>query len=123
MQETLKHSKTVLAQSLVGSLGSDEHMVLFEPSEHLWRVWGLILNVILSLLPSFGGFSFALGNGVSFWGGIEHSLSMVFQQLVAILQVSQEKMSTHPSTLPGSHLGSPRFLKQFFFFTLGCISK
>ena len=72
MQETLKHSKTVLAQSLVGSLGSDEHMVLFEPSEHLWRVWGLILNVILSLLPSFGGFSFALGNGVSFWGGIEH---------------------------------------------------
>ena len=41
---------------------------------------------------------------------------MVFQQLVAILQVSQEKMSTHPSTLPGSHLGSPRFLKQFFFF-------
>ena len=73
MQETLKHSKTVLAQSLVGSLGSDEHMVLFEPSEHLWMVWGFILNVILSLLPSFGGFSFALGNGVSFWGGIEHS--------------------------------------------------
>ena len=73
MQETFKHSKTVLAQSLVGSLGPGEHMVLFEPSEHLWRVWGLILNVILSLLPSFGGFPFALGNGVSFWGGIEHS--------------------------------------------------
>ena len=35
--------------------------------------WDLILNVILSLLPSFGGFFFALGNGVSFLGGIEHS--------------------------------------------------
>ena len=25
---------------------------MFEPSEHLWRVWGLILNEILPLLPS-----------------------------------------------------------------------
>ena len=34
----------------VGS--SDVHKVLFEPSEHLWQVWGLILNMILPLLPS-----------------------------------------------------------------------
>ena len=40
MQETLKPSKTGLAQSLVGSLGPGEHIVLFEPSEHLWRVLG-----------------------------------------------------------------------------------
>ena len=45
----------------------------FEPSEHLWGVWGLILNVILPLLPSCWGFSFAVGWGVSFLDGIQHS--------------------------------------------------
>ena len=35
------------------------HKVLFEPSEHLWWVWGLILNAILPLLPFFWVFSFA----------------------------------------------------------------
>ena len=39
---------------------------LFEPSEHLWCVWGLILNRILPLLPSCWRFSFAHGCGVSF---------------------------------------------------------
>ena len=43
---------------------------LFEPSEHLWQVWGLILPFLLSCW----GFSFALGCGVSFFGGIQHSL-------------------------------------------------
>ena len=33
----------------------------FEPSEHLWREWGLILNVNLLLLPCCSSFSFALG--------------------------------------------------------------
>ena len=47
--------------------------VLFEPSEHLWQVWGLILNAILPLLPSCWGFSFALGCGVYFFGGTQHS--------------------------------------------------
>ena len=46
---------------------------LFEPSEHLWPVRGLIPNVISPLLPSCWGFSFALGCGVSFFGGIRHS--------------------------------------------------
>ena len=49
-QETLKNSKVGLAQSLVGSLGPGARDVLFEPSEHLWQVWGLILNTILPLL-------------------------------------------------------------------------
>ena len=35
---------------------------LFESFEHLWRVWGLILNVISPLLPSCWGFFFALGH-------------------------------------------------------------
>ena len=67
-QETLKHSKAVLAQSLVGSLGPGAHKVLFEPSEHLFWVWSLVLNVILPLLLSCWGFSFALGCGVSLFG-------------------------------------------------------
>ena len=56
----------------VGSLGPGAH-VLFEPSKSLWWVWSLILNVILPLLSSFWGLSFALGHGVSFFGGIQHS--------------------------------------------------
>ena len=57
----------------VGSLGPCVHKVLFEPSEHFWQVWGLILNMSSPLIPSFLGFSFALGCGVSFFGGIQHS--------------------------------------------------
>ena len=58
----------------VGSLGPDAHKVWFEPSKRLWRVWVLILNGISPLLPSCWGFSFALGGGVSFSGGIQHPL-------------------------------------------------
>ena len=54
-------------------LGPGAHKVLFEPSKCLWWIWGLILNVISPFLPSFWGFSFALGRGVSFFGGIQHS--------------------------------------------------
>ena len=34
---------------------------------------GLILNVISPLLSSYWGFSFVLGCGISFFGGIQHS--------------------------------------------------
>ena len=54
----------------VGSLGPGAHKVLFEPSERLCQVWGLILNAISPLLLSCWGFSFALGGGASFFGGI-----------------------------------------------------
>ena len=53
-QETLKYSS-----------GSWCAQGMFEPSEHLWRVWGLIKNAILPFLPSCWGFSFTLGHGVS----------------------------------------------------------
>ena len=49
------------------------HNILFEPSKSLWQVWGLILLVISPLLPSCCSFSFALGHGISFFGGIQHS--------------------------------------------------
>ena len=51
----------------VGSLGPGAHKVLFEPSEYLWWVWVLILNVILPLPPSCWGISFALGSEASFF--------------------------------------------------------
>ena len=55
----------------VGSSGL--HKALFEPSEHLWQVWALILNVISPLLLSFWCFSFARVCGVSLFGGIQNS--------------------------------------------------
>ena len=60
-QEMLKHSSVCLCR-VPGSWCAQG---LFEPSEHLWQVWGLILNKILPLLLSCWGFSFALGHGVS----------------------------------------------------------
>ena len=65
--------QTQFCLSLCGVSGSWCTQGLFESFEHLWRVWGLILNAILLLLPSFLGFSFALGPEVSFFGGIQHS--------------------------------------------------
>ena len=70
LHRRLKHRSGSVS---VGSLDPGAHKVLFEPSRHLWWVWGLIVNMVSSLLPSFWGFSFALGHGVSFFGGIEHS--------------------------------------------------
>ena len=58
-----RHSNTVVSQSLWGPWVLVQG--LFEPSEHLWWEWGLILNVNLPLLPSCWGFSFALGHGIS----------------------------------------------------------
>ena len=39
----------------------------------MWWYINLFLNVILPLLPSCWGFSFAFGCGVSYFGGIQHS--------------------------------------------------
>ena len=58
-------TQTQFCLSLCGVSGSWCAQVLFEPSELLWQVWGLILNVILPLLPSCWALSFALGHGVS----------------------------------------------------------
>ena len=74
----LTHTSAGDTQALKGMSGSVSvltpgmHKVLFEPSEHLWRVWCLILNVILPLLPSCWGSSFAFGHGQVF-GWIQNS--------------------------------------------------
>ena len=67
-----RHSNTFWL-SLCGVFGSWCTQGLFEPSECLWWVWSLILNVISSLLPSCWSFPFALGCGIRFFGGIKHS--------------------------------------------------
>ena len=93
-------TQTQFCLSLCRVSGSWCAQGMFEPSEHLWQVWGLILNVISPLLPSCWGFSFA--HGVRYLSlVVSHILmSMVVQQLGAILVFLQEKMSTHPSAPP-----------------------
>ena len=61
---SLGDTQTQFRLSLCGVSGSWCTQGLFEPFEHLWRVWGLILNMISPLLPPCCGFSFALGCGV-----------------------------------------------------------
>ena len=75
----LAHTSAGDTQALRGRSGSVSvespavHKVLFQPSECLWRVWVLILNEISPLQPSCWDFSFVLGCGVSFFGGIQCS--------------------------------------------------
>ena len=85
--------------SLCGFSGYWCHKVLFEPSKHLWKVWGLILNTISHLLLSYWVVSFALGCGGSFLVGSNILLSVV-QQRVSILEFSQETMSACTFTPP-----------------------
>ena len=66
-------TQTQFCLSLCGVSGSWCAQGLFEPSEHLWREWGLILKVNSPLLLSWWGFSFALGCGIS-----PHSLSNAY---------------------------------------------
>ena len=62
---SLGDTQTQFCLSLCGVSGSWCTQGLFEPFEHLWRVWGLILNMISPLLPSCWGFFFALGRRLS----------------------------------------------------------
>ena len=83
----------------VGSLGPGEHKVLFELSKYLWQVWDLIVNRIFPLPPSFWGFSFAIGLGVSFCVcGIQHSPVSGCSAVSYNFGVLTEQMSAHPST-------------------------
>ena len=85
----------------LASMSPSVPKVLFEPSECLWQVWGLFLNMILPLVPLCWGFSFALECRVFFFFLVGSSifLSMVVQQRLVILKSSQE-MSSDPSTSP-----------------------
>ena len=78
------------------------YKVFFEPSERLWWVWGLILKEISPFLLSFWGFSLALGCGVSFFGGIQHSPidgCSVASCNVGVLAGEDERMSFYSAIL------------------------
>ena len=97
LHRRLKHRSASVS---VGSLGPGAHTVLFESSE---RIWGLILNAVSLFLPSYWGFSFALGCSVSFFGGIQ--LSPVSGCSAAscnfgVLTGEDEHMSFCPTILP-----------------------
>ena len=76
---------------------------MFEPSKRLWQLWGLILNVVSPLLPSCWGYSFALGCGISFFGGIQHSpvdsCSAVSSNF-GVLTEDEHRSSTLPPCCP-----------------------
>ena len=80
----------------MGSLGPDAHRVLFEPPKWLW---GLVPNAILPLLSFTGTSPLPLDVGYLLVGS-NFLLSMVVEQQVVIVEFSQEKMSTCPSTPP-----------------------
>ena len=61
-------------------------------------VIGFDFIVIAPLLLSHCGFSFAFGCGVSFIVSSSFFLSMIVQQFVVILVLSQEGVSVYPST-------------------------
>ena len=90
---------------LCGASGSWCAQGLFEPTEDLWWVKGLILNTISPLLLSCWGFSFALGHGVSFFGGIQHSLvdgCSTASCNFGVLAGEEECTSFYSAIFPGS---------------------
>jgi len=87
-QSPCPHGRTLLTRASSG----DTQTTKAGLTQPLWGVWVLVctrfylsppsisgeygvwfLNTVLPLLPSCWGFSFALGCGVSFFGGIQHS--------------------------------------------------
>ena len=61
---------------------------------------GFDFILIVPLLPSYCGFFFVFGCGVSFLVSSSVFLSMTVQQLVVILVFLQEGVRARPSTLP-----------------------
>ena len=101
-QETVKHSQAGLTPSFFwgGSGQCSFPLVLVHTRSRLCPLrvsvgTGFDFNTIAPLLPSHCGFSFVLDVGYLFWVHSNSLLSVVVQQLVAILVFSQE-MSAHP---------------------------
>ena len=71
---------------------------------------GFDFIVIAPLLPSHCSFSFVFGCGVSFLVSSSVFLSMIVQQFIVIPVLSQEGVSTHPSTPPFEPISKWRLL-------------
>ena len=101
LQETFKHSKAVLAQSLLGLLVCTRFCLSPLNIPGGYGVWFL-----MRFHPSYllsGAFPLPLDVGYLFLVGANILLSMVVQQRVIILEFSQ-KMSTRPSSPPSWNL-------------------
>ena len=86
--------------SLCGVSGSWCARGLFESSEHIWQVRGLILNAILPLLPSCWGFSLPLDMGYLFLVGSNIFQSTVVQQQVGVL-AGEDELTSLQLAIPG----------------------
>ena len=75
---------------------------LFESSKCLWWVWNLILNLISPSYCLAGASPLLFDMWYLFLVGSNILLWIVVHQRVVILDFSQEKMSTYPSTPPSS---------------------
>ena len=76
-----------------GSLGPGAHKDFFEPCKSLRQACGLILNTICPSYCLLGASPLPLDMGYLFLVGSNILLSMAVQQVVAILEFSQKKMS------------------------------
>ena len=83
----------------VGSLGPGMHKVLFEPSEHLWWVRGLILTQFHPSYHLAGASTLPLDVQYLLLVGSNILLSMIVQQRGVILEFSQ-KIGACPPTPP-----------------------
>ena len=75
----------------------------------MWQVWDLILSSLCPSYHLFVAFSLFLDVGCLFLLGSSILLQMVVQQLVVILVLWQEEMSSYPSSAP-LWTGSPQNL-------------
>ena len=97
-QETLKHSKSDLVQTLCG-------LWLLLCTRVAWALLACLMyrgfdsQCNLPLLSSCWGFSFTLRHGASISGGIQHSSSKVVQWGAAVLEFLQDKWA-HILLLP-----------------------
>ena len=91
------NAQTQFCLSVCGVPGSQCAQGLFEPSEHFWWEWGVILNMNLPLRSSFWGFSFALGREVS-----PHSCSSAYHLTGVSLTLAG----------PAKHLQLPQWLSR-----------
>ena len=126
-------AQTQFCLSLCGVSGSWCTQGLFEPSEHLWQEWSLILNAILPLLPSCWGLS-ALGHGVSPHSHfsatqppLQHraaALTAIFNLLafprISMNSVTWKQPRIHFQVLFNLQLPSTYYISLLFFSCMSC---
>ena len=92
-------TKVQLCLSPCGTSGSWCAQGMFEPSECLWWIWGLILKVISPLLPFCWGLFFALECGVSPQRYFQHIRTIVhlqkFLMTLSLDRIAMNILSMH----------------------------